>query len=133
MHTGPMLAKIKRALELCQDLSKVVVVLQMFDNCLYFSRAEDGSLTAAKKGEDDRHHIPGAAVLAPKEMQYQAFKQALPVLEAVKHLKKIVIAPLPTVDTGRALAVPTSATSATSGMRITRAAWRPIYTSARTT
>ena len=37
----------------------------------------------------------GAAVLAPKEMQYQAFKQALPVLEAVKHLKKIVIAPLP--------------------------------------
>jgi len=92
---GPLLKKIERALELCKTTVNTVLVYQLHDNCFYFGRGEDGSLLPATKGKDDKFHVLGASVLAPKELQYMAFKQTLPILEAGGNIRKIVLGPLP--------------------------------------
>ena len=93
--TGQLLRKIERALELCPDKSSVVAVFQMYDNCSYFARADDGSMAPAKKLSDGKYHMEGASILAPKESQYVLFKKTLPILESVADLRKVVLAPLP--------------------------------------
>ena len=80
---------------MCPDKDTVVAVLQMYDNSFYFTRTEDGNMVHPKRGKDDKFHVVGESVLAPKKMHYNAFKQSLQVLEAVKDVKKIVLSPLP--------------------------------------
>jgi hypothetical protein len=92
---SPMLAKIKRAMDMCPDKEKVVGVIQAYDNCSYFAQDEEGNLTAAKKGSDGIHHIPGNSVLAHPDTQYMAFKKSLLALEAIKDIRKVILAPLP--------------------------------------
>jgi len=91
----PMIRKIEKALSMCPDKDTVVAVLQMYDNSFYFTRTEDGNMVHLKRGKDDKFHVVGESVLAPKKMHYNAFKQSLQVLEAVKDVKKIVLSPLP--------------------------------------
>jgi len=90
-----IMRKMERALDLCTDKSAVVVVFQLFDNCSYFSRAEDGSMTPAKKKADGKFHVEGASILAPKETQYLTFKQILPIIEKVPAVRKVILSPLP--------------------------------------
>ena len=90
-----MLRKIERALEMCPDKENCVAVLQLYDNCFYYSRTEDGNMVHSKKGKDDKHHVIGESVIAPKEMQYISFKQTLPLLDAVKDLRKVFLSPMP--------------------------------------
>ena len=90
-----MLNKISRALDLCPDKGKVVCVLQCYDNSSYYSQDEDGNLVAAKKGADNKYHVLGRSVLAHTDTQYICFKKTLPILEAVKDYRKVILAPLP--------------------------------------
>ena len=86
--------KIGRARNLCPDPSKVVCVLQLWDNCNFFVQDEDGGLSTAKK-EDDGYHRKGANVFAHADTQLMTFKKTLPVVEAVKDHRKIFLSPLP--------------------------------------
>jgi hypothetical protein len=74
---------------------EICIVIQLFDNALYFCRGEDGSLTPAVKLSDGKHHMPGESVLAPKESQFHAFRQLLPVLLAAKGHTLVLVPPLP--------------------------------------
>jgi hypothetical protein len=90
-----ILNKITRARGLCPDISKTVCVLQLWDNCNYFVRDEDGGLTAPKKEYDGKYHIKGAATFAHQDTQLIMFKKSLQVLDAVKDMRRIVLSPLP--------------------------------------
>ena len=90
-----ILNKITRARGMCPDTSKAVCVLQLWDNCNYFVRDEEGGLTAPKKEGDGRYHIKGAATFAHQDTQLIMFKKTLPVLDAVKDMRRIVLSPLP--------------------------------------
>jgi len=87
--------KVSNALESLPRNRRTCVIYQLFDNCLYYARCEDGSLIPARKGQDGRFHVDGESVLAPKEMQYRTFKQLLPVLELAGGNGSIIVPPLP--------------------------------------
>ena len=91
----PMLGKIERALSLCPDKEKAIFVLQAMDNCSYFCQDEEGNIASATKGLDSKHHIPGNSVLAHPDTQYMLFKKMLPIFDAIKEYKKIILSPLP--------------------------------------
>jgi len=94
-QTAAIINKIGRAKNHCPDTSKVVCVLQLWDSCNYFVQDEEGGLSAAKKEEDDRYHVKGANVFAHTDTQLLTFKKTLPVIEAVKDMRKIFLSPLP--------------------------------------
>jgi len=75
---------------------KFCIVFQLFDNAFYFCRGEDGSLTPATKSSGC-FHVHGDSILAPKELQFHAFKQLLPALNvaAAPAAGTILIPPLP--------------------------------------
>ena len=73
----------------------IIVVFEMFDNCYYYAQCDDGSLIPARRGHDGRYHVDGESVLAPKETQFALFKKLLPVLNAVKGAKRVLVPPLP--------------------------------------
>ena len=89
------ISKIKKAREMCPDLSKAVCVLQLWDNCSYFVRDEEGGLSAPKKEADGKHHIKGAAVFAHQDTQLLMFKKTLPILDEVKDMRRIILSQLP--------------------------------------
>ena len=88
-------AEIIRAGEATPPDATCCVVFNLFDNCFFFSRGEDGSLTRAARGADGVYHIIGESVLAPKELQQRTLKQLVPLLEAGGNCPKILISPLP--------------------------------------
>jgi len=88
-------AKIIRAEEATPPDAICCVVYNLFDNCFFFSRGDDGSLTRAARGADGVYHIVGESVLAPKELQQRTLKQLVPLLEAGGNCPKILISPLP--------------------------------------
>ena len=85
-------AKLTGAIE---GLESACVVFELFDNSFYYAQCDDGSLIPARKGQDGRYHVDGDSVLAPKETQFNLFKKMLPVFEAAKHLRRILVPPLP--------------------------------------
>ena len=97
--TSAKLATLKslllEAMEGEQDRSKICVCVQLFDNCYFFARGEDGSTLPARRGHDGRYHVDGDSVLAAKDVQFQIFKQLIPVLEAVAGTRLILLAPIP--------------------------------------
>ena len=74
---------------------QVITVIQLFDNAYYFCRGKDGSLTPGVKLTDGRHHVIGDSILAPKELQFHAFKQLLPLLNAATGTSLVLVPPLP--------------------------------------
>jgi len=88
-------ARVAAAIALVPAHHKICVLCQIFDNALYFCRGEDGSMTPAAKLTDGRHHVPGDSILAPKETQFLAFKQLLPVFNLAKGHCLVIVPPLP--------------------------------------
>ena len=80
---------------MCPDLSKAVCVLQLWDNCSYFVRDDEGGLSAPKKEADGKYHIKGAAVFAHQDTQLLMFKKTMPILDEVKNMRRIILSPLP--------------------------------------
>ena len=70
-------------------------IFEFFDNCFYYAQFDDGSLTPARRGHDGRYHVDGDSIMAPKEMQYGSFKKVMPILEAAKGDKRILVPPIP--------------------------------------
>ena len=89
-------ARICKETSSIQPNKKFCIVFQLFDNAFYFSRGEDGSLTPATKSSGC-FHVQGDSVIAPKELQFHAFKQLLPALNVAAAAAEatILIPPLP--------------------------------------
>jgi hypothetical protein len=70
------------------------LVMQMLDNSVFFGKAEDGSLLPALKGADGIFHLDGDLVVAGKERQMEILNMILPILEMVRDLLVVFIAPM---------------------------------------
>ena len=75
---------------------KCVVVLQIFDTSFHFARTEDGGLVpACRSADDERFHVHGESVVAPKESQFSAFTVSKEIMLAAAKHQLIIISPLP--------------------------------------
>jgi hypothetical protein len=72
-----------------------VVVLQLLDNSIYYTRRGDGSRVLPKKLEDGHYHVEGELVVASSETQFEHYQNLKPVFDAVGKRPCILIAPLP--------------------------------------
>jgi hypothetical protein len=77
------------------DDSKTVVVLQPFDNSIFFSCNAHGEKTLTKKGKDGRFHVEGELKLISKEDMKEIFLLLLPLIRAAKGKKIIIMGPMP--------------------------------------
>ena len=88
-------AKLSDALKIQKEVSNLCIIIQLFDTCFYFTRAEDGTLNKGTRDSEGRFHVEGESVLIDKEGQYRAYKLLLPLLDACKPHNTILLAPLP--------------------------------------
>ena len=52
-------------------------------------------MVPARRGHDGRFQVDGENVLAPKETQYAVFNKLMPILEAARGRKLVIVPPLP--------------------------------------
>jgi hypothetical protein len=65
------------------------------DNSVLFGRTDDGGLRPPKRGEDGGFHLAGALEVTGKDHQMEVLNLLLPVLEQLRDLKVVFIAPMP--------------------------------------
>ncbi len=75
--------------------SKTVVVLQPFDNSIFFSSNVHGEKTLTKKGKDGKFHVEGDLKLISKEDMKEIFLLLLPLIRAAEGKKIIIMGPMP--------------------------------------
>jgi hypothetical protein len=61
-------------------MDPTTVVMQLLDNSCYFGRAQDGSKTAPKRGEDNAYHLEGEVTVCSGEIQLEHYNMIKPLL-----------------------------------------------------
>ncbi len=77
------------------DDSKTVVLIQPFDNSIFFSCNSHGEKNLTKKGRDGKYHVEGELKLISKEDMKEIFLLLLPLIKAARGKKIIIMGPLP--------------------------------------
>jgi hypothetical protein len=77
------------------DDSKTVVLIQPFDNSIFFSCNSHGEKNLTKKGRDGKFHVEGELKLISKEDMKEIFLLLLPLIKAARGKKIIIMGPLP--------------------------------------
>jgi hypothetical protein len=77
------------------DPKKSVVLLQPFDNSIYYSSRAQGEKTLTRKGSDRKYHVEGELKMISKEDMKELFILILPLIKAARGLKVIIMGPMP--------------------------------------
>ncbi len=77
------------------DDSKTVVLIQPFDNSIFFSCNSHGEKNLTKKGKDGKYHVEGELKLISKEDMKEIFLLLLPLIKAARGKKIIIMGPMP--------------------------------------
>jgi len=77
------------------DDKNTVVVLQVFDNSIYFSSKARGEKVLTRKGKDKKFHVDGELKLVTKEDLKSLFIEIMPLIRAAKGKHIIIMTPLP--------------------------------------
>jgi hypothetical protein len=76
------------------DESKTVVLLQPFDNSIYYSSKAKGEKTLTRKGSDRKYHVDGELKMISKEDMKELFVLILRLIKAAKGMKVIIMGPM---------------------------------------
>jgi hypothetical protein len=72
-----------------------VVLLQPFDNSIYYSSRAQGEKTLTRKGSDRKYHVEGELKMISKEDMKELFILILPLIKAARGLNVIIMGPMP--------------------------------------
>jgi len=74
---------------------KTIVLIQPFDNSIYFSSQARGEKVLTRKGSDGKYHVHGELKMVGKEDMKSLFLEIIPMIKAVKGKKVVVMGPMP--------------------------------------
>jgi hypothetical protein len=77
------------------DVKKSVLLLQPFDNSIYYSSRAQGEKTLTCKGSDRKYHVEGELKMISKEDMKELFILIIPLIKAAKGMKVIIMSPMP--------------------------------------
>ncbi len=77
------------------DDSRTVVLIQPFDNSIFYSCKVHGEKILTRKGKDGKYHVEGELKLISKEDMKEIFLLILPLIKAAKGKRIIIMGPLP--------------------------------------
>jgi hypothetical protein len=77
------------------DDSRTVILLQPFDNSIFYSCKVHGEKILTRKGKDGKFHVEGELKLISKEDMKEIFLLILPLIKAAKGKRIIIMGPLP--------------------------------------
>jgi hypothetical protein len=77
------------------DDSRTVVLIQPFDNSIFYSCKAHGEKIMTRKGKDGKFHVEGELKLISKEDMKEIFLLILPLIKAAKGKRIIIMGPLP--------------------------------------
>jgi hypothetical protein len=73
------------------DVKKSVLLLQPFDNSIYYSSRAQGEKTLTRKGSDRKYHVEGELKMISKEDMKELFILIIPLIKAAKGMKVIIM------------------------------------------
>ena len=73
---------------------KAAVIVQLFDNNIYFGKLPDGTRRQPFK-EDGKYHVEGELDTISKERMKELFDMAAPIFRAAKNVPTLVLGPIP--------------------------------------
>jgi len=79
---------------LSETTGKAAVIVQLFDNSIYFGKLPDGTRKEPFK-EDGQYHVEGELDTISKERMRELFDIAAPVFRAAKNVPTFVLGPIP--------------------------------------
>jgi hypothetical protein len=77
------------------DDNRTVILLQPFDNSIFYSCKAHGEKILTRKGKDGKFHVEGELKLISKEDMKEIFLLILPLIKAAKGKRIIIMGPLP--------------------------------------
>jgi uncharacterized membrane protein YgcG len=77
------------------DDSRTVVLIQPFDNSIFYSCKAHGEKILTRKGKDGKFHVEGELKLISKEDMKEIFLLILPLIKAAKGKRIIIMGSLP--------------------------------------
>jgi hypothetical protein len=83
--------------EVASELSAkgTVIVMQLFDNSIYYGSREEGEMLLPKKGTDRAYHVEGALKIVKKSTFRDLFSLALLVIKEAGDITVFLTVPLP--------------------------------------
>jgi hypothetical protein len=72
-----------------------VVILQLLDSSMFYTKCSDGSRVLPKKMQDGRFHVEGELVVASADTQFDHYNTLKPVLDKIGSRPCIIVSPMP--------------------------------------
>jgi hypothetical protein len=72
-----------------------VVVQQLLDSSMFYTKCSDGSRVLPKKLQDGRFHVEGELVVASADTQFDHYNTLKPVLDKIGNRPCIIVSPMP--------------------------------------
>jgi hypothetical protein len=87
--------KVKELTEIVSqsDEKRTTIVYQLFDNCSFYVKKEDGRRELPVRGADGKFHIDGKLEIATREDVKRMVSSAIPLLRAGGQCRKLVLTP----------------------------------------
>jgi len=74
---------------------KTIVLLQPFDNSIFFASKARGEKILTRKGKDGKFHVDGDLKMVSKEDMKVMFLETIPMIKAARGKKVLIMGPLP--------------------------------------
>ena len=74
---------------------KTIVLIQPFDNSIFFASKARGEKILTRKGSDGKYHVEGELKMVSKEDMKNMFLETIPMIKAAKGKKVLIMGPLP--------------------------------------
>jgi hypothetical protein len=75
------------------DEKRTTIVYQLFDNCTFFAKKDDGRRDLPVRGADGKFHIDGKLEIATREDVKRMVSSSVPLLRAGGQCRKLVLTP----------------------------------------
>jgi hypothetical protein len=87
--------KVKELTEIVSqsDEKRTTIVYQLFDNCSFYVKKEDGRRELPLRGADGKFHIDGKVDIAKREEVKRMVSSAIPLLRAGRQCRKLILTP----------------------------------------
>jgi hypothetical protein len=87
--------KVKQLTEIVSqcDEKRTTTVYQLYNNCSFFAKKQDGTRSLPEKGSDGNYHVEGRLEIATRDEAKRMVSTSIPLLRAGGQCRKIILTP----------------------------------------